>query len=305
MCFLREKDTILGMGGEMQIDKTALVLQGGGTRGAFTSGVLDVFMENGLRFSYVIGTSAGALNGFNYVSGDIGRGKKVCTEILFDPKFCSFRNRIFRGGAFNFTYLFHTLPQTTLPFNSAAYNASTCRFFCVATSLSTGQVTYFQKGVCNEFYKALAASSSLPLISKPVTVLGEKYLDGGVVCPVPYQKPLDDGFEKLVMVMTRPRGYRRRKMSLKLRFAGWLFYHRKREFMKSYRITNSFYDQAYIDAERLENEGKALVIYPPEHIHVGRIEKRAENIEALYQAGRECALARLDEIKAYVEEKHE
>ena len=293
------------MGDEMRIDKTALVLQGGGTRGAFTAGVLDVFMENGIRFSYVIGTSAGALNGLNYVSGDIGRSKTVCTEVLFDPKFCSIKNRIFRGSAFNFTYLFYTLPKTTLPFNSTAFNASTCRFFCASTSLTTGQVTYFQKGVCNEFYKALASSSSLPLISKPVKVQGEKYLDGGVVCPVPYQKPLDDGFEKLVMVMTRPRGYRRGKMSKRSRFLGWLFYHRKREFMKSYRISNSYYDQAYIDAERLEAEGKALVIYAPENIHVGRFEKRAENMEALYQAGREYATARLNELKAFVEEKHE
>lgn len=293
------------MNKEVRIDHVALVLQGGGARGAFTAGVLDVFMEHGLDFSYVIGTSAGALNAVNYLSRDIGRSKKVTTEVMLDPKFCSFRNFLFRGGAFNFAYLFHALPKTSLPFDAGTYNASTARFFCVSTSLETGEVAYFQKGECREFYKALSSSASLPLIARPVRVLGKKYLDGGVVAPVPYKKPLEDGFEKFVMVMTRPRGYRRGKSGKLSRFLGWLFYRRYRGFYANYKKANEAYNDGYIAAEKMESEGKAVVIYPPENIHVGRMEKKTENLNALYQAGRLAGEENLSAILALVGAKHE
>ena len=290
----------------MKIDNVALVLQGGGARGAFTAGVLDVFMENHIVFPYVIGTSAGALNGVNYLSGDIGRSKRVTTEVMLDPKFCSIRNRIFRGSAFNFAYLFHELPKTTLPFNAAAYNDSPIRFICVSTGYEDGDVAYFEKGVCPEFYKALFSSASLPLISRPVRVEGKRYFDGGVVAPVPYRKPLDDGYKKLVMIMTRPAGYRRKRKGNKLvAFISWLLYHRHRQFYVSYKNQNDFYDENYIAAERLEREGKAFVIYPPEGIHVGRLEKNRESLEALYQAGRQAGEAKLADMLKFVEEAHE
>ncbi len=294
------------MGNEVKIEDIALVLQGGGARGAFTAGVLDVFMENRLVFPYIIGTSAGALNAVNYISGDIGRSRKVTTEVLLDPKFCSFRNRVFRGSAFNFTYLFHELPKTTLPFNAAAYNESGVRFFCVSTGLADGKVAYFEKGVCKEFYKALASSASLPLISRPVRVEGEKYFDGGVVAPVPYEKPLEDGYEKLVMIMTRPEGYRRKKKGGGIvSFVSWLLYHRHKAFYASYKKQNDYYDAGYAAAERLEKEGKAFVIYPPAHIHVGRIEKDRKALEALYQAGRDAGEAKFAALLEFVKGSHE
>lgn len=293
------------MSEEVKINNVALVLQGGGARGAFTAGVLDVFMENHLVFPYVIGTSAGALNAVNYLSGDIGRSKIVTTEVMLDPKFCSFRNRLFRGSAFNFAYLFHQLPKTTLPFNAAAYNESPVRLICVSTGLADGKVAYFEKGVCPEFYKALFSSASLPIISRPVRVEGKKYFDGGVVAPVPYEKPLEDGYEKLVMIMTRPEGYRRKKGSKLVGFFSWLLYHGHKDFYASYKKQNEYYDDGYIAAERLEKEGKAIVIYPPEDIHVGRLEKNRESLEALYQAGRQAGQQKLSEILKFVEASHE
>ena len=293
------------MAKKANIKDVALVLQGGGARGAFTAGVLDVFMENGLLFPYVIGTSAGALNGVNYLSGDIGRSKRVCCEIMLDPKFCSLRNWFFRGSAFDFGYLFHEVPKTLLPFDSLAYNRSPVRFICVSTSYVDGKVAYFEKGVCPEFYKALASSASLPLISRPVRVEGTKYFDGGVVAPVPYKKPLEDGYGKLVMVMTRPKGYRRKKASKSSKFLGWLLYHGHRDFYESYKNQNAYYDDGYVAAENLEKEGKAFVIYPPEGIHVGRMDKDRDALEALYQAGYKAAEERLPELLEFLGVAHE
>ena len=240
----------------------ALVLQGGGTRGAFTAGVLDVLMENGLYFPYVIGTSAGALNGVNYISKDLGRSKYVSTELMSDRKFVSFSNLIFRGTIFNFTYLFHTVPKEKLPFNAAEFRTSPIEFVCCATGMADGQAHYFVKRECKEFYKALAATSSLPLVSKPVDVEGEKYLDGGVVAAIPYRKPLDDGFPKIVVIETRERGYRKKKAKKSKQLLAKLLYGKYKSFLASNKRSVEAYNEAADEIERLQEEGVAFVVAP-------------------------------------------
>ena len=283
------------------IKNVALVLQGGGTRGAFTAGVLDVLMENHIEFSYVIGTSAGALNAVNYVSGDIGRSKFVTTELMSDKKFVSFRNLLFRGTIFDFAYLFHTVPQTKLPFNSARFNSSPVEFVVVASDMKNGEPRYFKKGICKEFYKALAASSSLPLLAKPIDVEGEKFLDGGVEAAIPFRKPLEDGFNHVVVVETRAKGYRKKnKKSLLKRFLAWVMYPKYKDFRKAYHNRPTFYNQDADEIDRLEKEGNAFVIAPATPPEVGLVEKNKDNLLRLYEQGREVMNAQLPSLLKYV-----
>ena len=197
-------------GRDTQAIKAALVLQGGGARGAFTSGVLDVFMEHGLDFPYVIGTSAGALCACNYISGDKGRNRFVCTELLTDPKFVSVRNLLFKRTAFNFNYLFFTVPKDIYPFSEEKFLKDERPFFAACTSMKTGEAIYFDKRKMDpkDFYTALSASASLPLLAKPVNVAGEKCLDGGPAAAVPFHKPFEDGYEKAVPPSSLPNSKR-------------------------------------------------------------------------------------------------
>ena len=279
---------------------SALVLQGGGSRGAFTAGVLDVLMEHGVFFPYVIGTSAGALNAVNYVSGDVGRSKYVTTELMHDPKFVSFGNVIFRGTAFNFTYLFHTVPKVKYPFNTGRYNSSSIDFLCATTDVKEGTATYFKKGQCKEFYKALAASSSLPLISRPVDVEGRKYLDGGVVDATPFRKPLEDGISKIVIVQTRPKGYRKKTVGKGKRILARMLYHHCPKFHAAYRVSAETYNKDMDDMEKLFEEGTAFIIRPDEPPAVGIIEKDKDRLLALYDKGREIMERELSAMLSFL-----
>ncbi|HBX25027.1 MAG TPA: hypothetical protein DEF61_01900 [Firmicutes bacterium] len=177
--------------------KSALVIQGGGTRGIYAAGVLDAFLLNKISFPYIIGTSAGSLCGANYLSKDFGRSKYVVTELMSDPKFVSVRNRIFKGTIFDFDFLFHEVPKSILPFNEKEFFNSPSLFYMVATDMNSGKTIYFEKNAISDPYKGLAASSSLPLLSKPVNVDGYLCLDGGVAMSVPFRKPLEEEIEKI------------------------------------------------------------------------------------------------------------
>lgn len=289
---------------EFVTNDVALVLQGGGTRGAFTAGVLDVFMENHILFPYVIGTSAGALNGVNYLSQDIGRSKYVSTELMLDKKFISFRNLFTKGSFFDFKYLFFTVPKEKYPFNSGAFHSSSVEFIAVATAVKDGKVAYFKKGETKEFYKALAASSSLPLTARPVDVEGELYLDGGVDAAIPFRKPLEDGFKKLVIVQTRAKGFRKGKHRKKSDVIAWFMYRKYKTFRKAMVHTNESYNRDAEEVEKLEENGTAFVIRPDCAPDVKTMEKDQEKLLILYEQGRNVAERVLPDMFAFLGKKN-
>lgn len=279
----------------------ALVLQGGGARGAFTAGVLDVLMENGLYFPYVIGTSAGGLNAVNYISRDIGRSKYVTTVMMSDKKFLSLRNRFFRGTVFNFAYLFHTVPKSTLPFNFGEYNSSPVEFVVVATCLEDGKPHYFKKGKCKEFYKALAASASLPIASNPVDVEGLHYLDGGVTDAVAFRHAFEEGFQKLIVVETRQAGYRKKPAGKGKMFLSKLLYGKYKKFIQAYRQQSATYNRDMDELDDLERQGKIFMIRPRTAPNVKIAEKDSDKLIALYEQGRSVAESRLLDLIHYLE----
>ena len=278
----------------------ALVLQGGGSRGAFTAGVLDVLMEHMAFFPYVIGTSAGALNAVNYISGDVGRSRYVSTELIQDKKFVSVSNIFLRGTAFDFTYLFHTVPKIKYPFNTGRYNTSSVEFYAATVSLDTGEPRYFLKGECKEYYKALAASSSLPLISRPVTVEGHRYLDGGVVAATPFRKPLEDGISKIVIVQTRPKGYRKKKTSMKKRVFAKILYHRCPKFHAAYRLSGETYNKDMDEMEKLLEQGRVFIVRPDVNPNVRLIERDKDRLLDLYEEGRRIMERELPALYKYL-----
>lgn len=289
-------------GRDTQAIKAALVLQGGGARGAFTSGVLDVFMEHGLDFPYVIGTSAGALCACNYISGDKGRNRFVCTELLTDPKFVSVRNLLFKRTAFNFNYLFFTVPKDIYPFSEEKFFKDERPFFAACTSMKTGEAIYFDKRKMDpkDFYTALSASASLPLLAKPVNVAGEKCLDGGPAAAVPFHKPFEDGYEKAVVILTRARGYRKQPLkSLNYRL-GKALYRKYPAFLAKFKAGPDVYNADMDELARLEAEGKVFIIQPDGAPHIAVAEKDTEKLVALYEEGKAVAERLLPKLRKYL-----
>ena len=282
-----------------------LVIQGGGTRGAFAAGALDVLMEHGYAFSKVYGTSAGALTGCNYVSGDLGRSHFIVTELMRDKRFVSVRNFLLTGNLFNFRYLFRVVPKKKSPFNEKAFFDSPVEFYSCVTCLESGQAEYLQKTKdVNLTYKGIAASASLPLYSKPIKIGGKHYLDGGQVAPVPYQKPLQDGVSKIVIILTRQQGYIQPEVKAKTAKKALRKYKKYETFVDTYIHGADYFNASFAEIEKLEQEGRVFVIRPDIPPSVGIAETNKEKLEELYQQGREACLKRLNGLAAYLE-KHE
>jgi predicted patatin/cPLA2 family phospholipase len=281
--------------------KVGLVLQGGGTRSAFTAGVLDTLMENQFVFPYIIGTSAGALQAVNYLSGDVGRSKDIAINLMTDKKFVSLFNLLHFGTLFNFTYLFVEVPKTVIPFNSKAYLASPVRFTVATTGLEDGKAHYFVKGVCPEMWKALAASSSLPLLTwKPVLVEGHPYLDGGPAANIPFRRALEDGCEKIVVVSTRALGFRKAAPKKKHLHQAKLLYKKYPEFLKAYAQESNIYNQDADDLDALEKSGKAFVIRPSQPVTIGRTCRNKAKLDALYHEGADVTRDAISQLRLFL-----
>lgn len=282
--------------------KSALVIQGGGTRGIYAAGVLDAFLLNKLYFPYVIGTSAGSLCGTNYLSKDFGRSKYVVTELMSDPKFVSVRNRIIKGTIFDFDFLFHEVPKSILPFNEKEFLNSSSFFYMVATDMADGKTIYFEKNAISDPYKGLAASSSLPLLSKPVDVDGHLCLDGGVTMSVPFRKPLDEGIEKIVVIATRNKGYRKKDIKHLQKVIAKSLYKQYPLFLDAFLKSHEVYNQNMDLLDKLEEEGRVCIIRPDGPVNVEVACKDKNELVNLYERGYEDGLASINKVNKYLGE---
>lgn len=268
----------------MQIDrKTALVLEGGGMRGVFTSGVLDAFMKHDLTFPYIVAVSAGACNGMSYVSHQPRRARISNIDYLARYKYIGLRHLVTQGCIFDRELLYDKFPNQYLPFDFDTFFSSPMTFEMVTTNCLTGQPMYLSER--HDRQRALdivRASSSLPYVSKIVDVDGIPMLDGGIVDSIPLQHAIDMGHPTNVLVLTRNRGYRDTGKDRKIPRFIYRKYPRLRVAL-SRRLAAYNAQLEYV--ERMEDEGRVICIRPERPMEVDRIEKDIAKLERLYEEG--------------------
>lgn len=268
----------------MQIDrKTGLVLEGGGMRGVFTSGVLDAFMKHNLTFPYVVAVSAGACNGMSYVSHQPRRARISNIDYLERYKYIGIRHLVTQGCIFDRDLLYDKFPNQYLPFDFDTFFNSEMEFEMVTTNCRTGLPMYLSER--HDRQRALdivRASSSLPYVSKIVDVDGEPMLDGGIVDSIPVEHAIAKGFPRNVLVLTRNKGYRSTGRDHKTPRFVYRNYPRLRVAL-SHRI--EAYNAQLDTIDRMEAEGRVLCIRPERPMEVGRIEKDTAKLERLYEEG--------------------
>lgn len=268
----------------MQIDrKTALVLEGGGMRGVFTSGVLDAFMKHDLTFPYIVAVSAGACNGMSYVSHQPRRARISNIDYLARYKYIGLRHLVTQGCIFDRELLYDKFPNQYLPFDFDTFFSSPMTFEMVTTNCLTGQPMYLSER--HDRQRALdivRASSSLPYVSKIVDVDGIPMLDGGIVDSIPLQHAIDMGHPTNVLVLTRNRGYRNTGKDMKIPRFIYRKYPRLRVAL-SRRLAAYNAQLEYV--ERMEDEGRVICIRPERPMEVDRIEKDIAKLERLYEEG--------------------
>ena len=268
-------------------NNTGLVLEGGGMRGVFTNGVLDYLMDQKIRFPYVVGVSAGACNGLSYMSHQRGRGKYSNVELLAKYKYIGIRPLLKGRGLLDQQLLFHRFPDRILPYNYKAYAENPARFEMVTTDCLTGRPCYWEeKENAKRIIDIVKASSSLPYACPVIDVEGRPMLDGGIVDSIPLLRAFDQGCDKCVVILTRNRGYRK---STKEVFVPKFIYKEYPRLRVALRNRNKLYNDQLELVERLEDEGRIIVIRPEEPIVVGRMETNVKKLNDLYEQGYACA----------------
>ena len=284
-------------------DRSILLLEGGALRGVYTSGVLDVFMQQGLYFPTVAAVSAGGLNAVNYVARQPGRSARINLHYRRDPRYAGPLALLKSRGLFGLDFIVNGLAEKE-PFDSAAFAASTQRLFVVATSVDTGQPAFFEKGRCRDFASAVIASASMPLVSWPVKVEGRPYLDGGCACHIPLDWALKQGSCPIVVVATQAKGYRKPVTSQRMVDLYSDFYAAHPRFLAALLTMDLRYNLLMDRMDELEAQGRIFVIRPQRPVEVARTERDQAKLLALINEGRDEAKAALDAMQAYLSGYH-
>ena len=281
--------------------KAALVLEGGALRGMYTSGVLDTFLKNNMEFECVAGVSAGALNAMSYISKQPGRSAKINLEYCDDPRYIGRKAFINNKGIIGYDYLFGDISENKVPFDYKAFENTNQRFVIVTTNCEKAETEYLERGNCNDLFKAAQASSSMPLASAIVEINNNHYLDGAVTTSIPIKWAIEQGYEKVVVVLTRDRTYRKPMLSNKMKKLYKLAYHKDEKLIEKLNTMPERYNKLQEEIIDLEKEGKIFIIRPEKEVTVSRLEKDKEKLENLYKEGIAEAEKNLDALKEYLE----
>ena len=275
-----------------------LVLEGGAFRGLYTQGFLDAMMENDLNLSCVIGVSAGALGGMNYVSGQIGRSARTNLTFRHDSRYIGAKAAWHSHSILDVSFLTEDRGIIPEPLDEQRFYRPEQRFIAVATNCLTGGTTYFEKNQCDDIITAIRASATMPYISPEVLIDGTPYLDGGCSCGIPYEWAIEQGFEKIIVIKTRDIYYRDPE---KINYAAIdLYQHKYPEFADVLSKSAIHYNHQCDETERLHAAGRLMRFAPEQEVTVGRIESDVEKLGELYWLGYNDCEAHLDEIRDYL-----
>ena len=279
--------------------EAGLILEGGGMRGTYTTGVLDFFMDKNIYFSDIYGVSAGVCHACSYVSKQRGRSFKIFEDYIGDKRYCSLRNLRKTGDIFGAEMIYDLIPNIYVPFDYDTADHYEGRLFAVVTHCVSGRPVYFEISDFRADMQKIRASASLPLLSRKVTIDGEDYLDGGVSDSIPLAESIRRGNKKNVLILTREKGYRKKKSK-----SNYLI---SRVYKKSapglvaaQKNRHITYNHSLDLAESEVKKGNAFIIRPSVKPEVGRIEKNVDKLRDLYELGYTDAQIHYDALMSFL-----
>ena len=276
-----------------------LVMEGGAMRGMFTAGVLDVLMEHGIAFSAAVGVSAGAAFGCNLKSRQIGRVIRYNKRFCRDKRYCSLYSLLKTGDIFGADFCYREIPEELDIFDKKAFEENPMDFYVVATDVFTGKPVYQRlEKVDERCYRWMRASASMPMVSRPVEVDGYTLLDGGMSDSIPLRFMHRQGYERNVVILTRPRDYRKEPENVLLLKTMLRNYPAMIRVM-AHRHERYAFQRDYVFGS--ERAGDTLVICPDEPLNVSRVEHDPEKLQGAYEEGRRIALRELEKLRAFVQ----
>lgn len=282
--------------------EVGIILEGGAMRSMFSAGVLDSFLENEIEIPNVMAVSAGAYAGMNYVSGQKGRVLDAIIKPLETEKYLGFGTFLKKGTFFDMDFLFDEIPKKRAPFDFETFKNSAKRFITSTVNCLTGEAVYFDEFPDEDmFFKICKAANSLPFIARITDINGIPMLDGGMADAIPVSRALEEGWKKIIVVMTRNADYRKKQRYFYMLMLK-LIYHKYPKFVDMVWGRAQKYNQSMEMVARMEKEGNALVLRPSDSLHLQNNEADPEKLREYYRHGYEVAQKRVEEIRAFLAE---
>lgn len=279
---------------------TGLVLEGGGLRAMFTSGVLDVFMANGIKLDAAVGVSAGVLFGCNYKSNQPGRALRYNIRFKDNPEYMSWRSLLRTGNYVNEHFSYHLLPHEYDPMDFQTYRENPMKFYAVCTDIDEGKPVYHEiDDADGTGLRWMQASASMPVFARPVEIDGRHYLDGGITDSIPLKFIQAKGYRKNVVILTQPADYYKKKAHVGLAMKMFLKKYPKVAELMSIRHVMYNEQLDYIRSE--QQKGDTFLICPDEKLNIGRLSLKEDKMRRVYEAGVEKAFSLLPQLKEFIE----
>ena len=279
--------------------KTGLVLEGGGMRGLFSAGVMDVMMETGIRFDGIIGVSAGAAFGVNYKSGQVGRALRYNVDYCQDKRYCGIGSLLKTGNLFNTEFCYDEVPLKLDVFDFDAFERDPTAFYITCTDVESGKPVYHEyRGRADHGFDWVRASASLPVVSQMVEIDGRKLLDGGIADSIPVAYFERIGYTQNVVILTQPQGYRKEKNQLLPLIR--VKYRHYPNLVKALETRHLMYNAELELIAEQENRGNLFVIRPHLPLEVKRMEKDPARLRTCYEMGRYAAETARERLLAFL-----
>lgn len=266
--------------------KLGIVLEGGAMRGMYTAGILDTFMDFGMKPDMFVGVSAGALFGVNFLSNQKGRAIRYNCKYNKDKNYLGLRPLLKEGNIISTEYAYHRVPHELDPFDDETYKKNPAKFYAVITNMETAEPEYVHITSVFDQMDVLRASGSMPAVSKQVVLDGKEYLDGAIGDNIPFNWMLKQDVDKVIVILTRDMSYKKKPM-LKL----FVNKYKKKYplFAKAMANRHNLYNSQIEELKKLESEGKVFVIRPSREIKISRTERNEKKLRDVYALGIEDA----------------
>lgn len=274
-----------------------LVLEGGAMRGMYTAGVLDIFLDNNIKIDGIVGVSAGVLFGVNYLSKQRGRVIRYNKKFCRDRRYMSLTSLITTGNIINKEFAFYEVPFKLDVFDEETYNNSKTDFYATITNIETGKAEYIKIKDVRKQMEVLRATSAMPYVSKIIELENGKYLDGGVADAIPVDKCKELGYDKIIVILTRPLNYRKKESNM---FLAKRMYKKYPKLIETMINKYKNYNETVEKIIDMENKKEIFVIRPSRTVKVARIEKDENKLQAMYDLGIEDAKRAMAALKEFI-----
>ena len=276
--------------------KSGLILEGGTFRPIFSSGVMDALLKYDFMFPYIIGVSAGITDGFSYVSKQSKRNYDILINHRFDKRYIGFRNFMKEKSLFGLKFAYETIPNELYKFDWETFLNNPSEIYVGVTNVKSGKCEYLDGKQLDKQCTMLKATCAIPFAFPVIHLNGNEYYDGGICDPIPVRKAMADGCEKLLIVLTRPKEYRK-SLSKANVLASKHLKKKYPELVKPLLNRHELYNETLDYCEQLEREGKAIILRPTLDVQIASFEKDIEKIKRIYEYGFQEVENHIDEIK--------